>query len=497
MPSPHGLSDIEMNNLDRTKKSRIDGVALREIGRTASSSSATLLCAQDLYISNVRSNPSRCVRHHSEHSSGGVNVSDILDSAAQVQDCIVGTQLDHFRVTQDKCAIVIRNLPPHTTSNELTMFIQKRIQLAFKEDVSDIIVVSCLIFDEVGQAIMEFRDQRLTIRALSLKNKLFNGSALEFLPWKKRQKSPLDDENENSFVDWDQTEHGVRRTQINRGPSAVYVTHLPKNITSQRLTFFLTEMMKVAYKEIPVILACNICPSRADAYVEFESYEQATRAVNLKNRVFEGNELRIIPWDPKLLSMDWSGEAINTKPFGFPDGKPDKPANAREFSTAINPQLQNTLVDAKQHLILNKVNEPLAVSLATPAFLQNENSNHEKSAVMVPQNEGKGSSSDEKRANILKRQLDAMRLDRDHWKCAHDEAQERLKELTAELASTRAKALSLQEESNVVCEGQWLEKLAEAEQRFRQIANSLSEQSQTLNAVIQENFELKAQLNNK
>ena len=419
----------------------------------------------------------------------GVSVSTILGSAAQIGIANTANQGDSFQVSQEQCAIVIRNLPPNTTENELTMFVQRRIQLAFKEQIGDSAVVACHVYNQGGQAAMEFQDRRIAIRALSLRNKYFKGGDLEFLPWKKRPYSPPHGETMDSSC-------RNHRSSTNGNLDAVYVSNLPKNVSSDQLKFFLTEMMKVAYKDIPNILSCNVYPGRDDAYVLFENGEQANRAINLRNRVFEGKQLKIIAWDPRFLCMDWSGDEATKQSYNSPDELLSTASlPTQEDRTKLN-DMNAEKIGAAALAASAKVVQSSA-TIRDPQSSRTGTENLSTLPSMASRDENNDPCNDNRMANILKRQLDAMRLDRDHWKCAHDESQALLQEATAELASARAKIPVQHDKNGESSEGLLQAKLADAEQRFCQVAQSLAEQTNTLNAVIQENLKLKARLDEK
>lgn len=135
-------------------------------------------------------------------------------------------------------------------------------------------------------------------------------------------------------------------------------------------------------------------------------------------------------------------------------------------------------------------------------FSDHENKNYEQPLVRQKSNDT-AVCDDPRMMNIFKRQLDAIRLDRDHWKAAHHQCQQNLTEITSELASTRAKFQppvqqnsKVMQSDNLSCqtENTLQEMLQEIQKGLSSIAESLCQQTNALNNIAQENFSLKAQL---
>ncbi|KAG7353555.1 hypothetical protein IV203_002910 [Nitzschia inconspicua] len=65
--------------------------------------------------------------------------SDLMsDPSYTVGSAVVAGIGQHFKVKREDCAILVRNIPSGITADDLKHFLQKRIQLAFKELMSDI-----------------------------------------------------------------------------------------------------------------------------------------------------------------------------------------------------------------------------------------------------------------------------------------------------------------------------------------------------------------------
>lgn len=397
-----------------------------------------------------------------------------------------------FNVNMEECAIFVRNIPSGVSADDLKLFLQKRIQLAFKELIAEIQVVTCHLFKGGNQAFVEFLHRRHAIRALSLKNKTLQGQSLDILQWENRRSHTLSPHDEDGLIQ-EQNIGILQPTALasrDYAPFAVYINHLPENTDDKTLKSHLMEMMNVAYKQAPTIVACSVRSSpQNDAYVEFQSQEQVNQAISLRNRSLGGKRLNIIPWDPtfKILESNNISSEVHKndteKSFTVPmatnpaiKNVPPKPQEERDSPVVTVPPLQTT------YLVDNENQDPTKV--------------YPKQILQDAEHEGKVCE-DPRIVNIFKRQLEALRLDRDHWKSAHDQFQSDLRRVTAELASTRAK-IELEDRLDSEDTREEVEslrkKLSDSEWRFNNVATSLSQQTNVLNTIIQENQSLKAQL---
>jgi hypothetical protein len=264
-----------------------------------------------------------------------------------------------------------------------------------------------------------------------------------------------EDKNGVSVEDDKGVTHQTTKQELTGRPFAVYINQIPEGTTNQRLTLFLTDMMKVAYKEVPTIVACSV--RRNDAYVAFQSEEQVYRAVNLRNRIFEGRLLNIIPWDPTFKIPDYNVEAISNSVNSSKRKLRETKSMTQELHH-ISEEMKDekSSVNSRECLTLRHKTASFDCENEDPALAQTQIFSAEKTEaeqnnsclgenkVLTNPNGNDGQMERHeqtyanKMANILKRQLDAMRLDRDHWKYAYNESQKDLRDITAQLASTRA-----------------------------------------------------------
>jgi RNA recognition motif-containing protein len=351
-----------------------------------------------------------------------------------------------FQVLREDNAIFIRKVPPLTTNEELKIFLQRRIQVAFKELSSDIVILTCHVFKEGNQAFVEFQSKRHALHALALKNTNINGSPLDILSWQNRQ--PLHSrDDEEGLLSEDRSQKSEPRQPDHS--FAVYVSNIPNGATNVRLKSFLSEMMVIAYKESPTIVACSVrLHPRKDAYVEFQNEEQVYRAVHLRNRTFDGHLLRIIPWDPtfKILCFEDDNLSDSGKSFNSCTDRPSTSTQLLQPSSLI-PASHGGNKDPEQAL------KSILIGLSTENTTKKYIGETKDSSYLTDSFEKTSSISDTKSnfvreaaANIFKRQMDALRLDRDRWKAAYNESQQNLGQVSAELASTRAKYEALQQQ---------------------------------------------------
>jgi RNA recognition motif-containing protein len=212
----------------------------------------------DYFSTASASSKSNTIANHSNNL-----FASMINASKASPETIIDSKIQR---NHQNCAIFVRNIPPNVSSEDLKGFLQKRIQLAFKVLCSDIKIPTCFIFEREGkrQAFLEFEERRHAEFSLALKKKTFINYALKICPW----------ENRFSFDSCDDEDEGKveKQTAIDQKGHAVYINNLPVGTSSESLKTFLMEMMKIAYKEAPTIVACSVRPSpQNDAYGKFNT----------------------------------------------------------------------------------------------------------------------------------------------------------------------------------------------------------------------------------
>jgi hypothetical protein len=158
--------------------------------------------------------------------------------------------------------------------------------------------------------------------------------------------------------------------------------------------------------------------------------------------------LRIIPWDPtfKILRFEDDNLSDSGKSFNSSTDRPSTSTQLLQPSSLI-PASHGGNKDPEQAL------KSMLIGLSTENTTQKYIGETKDSSYLTDSFEKTSSISDTKSnfvieaaANIFKRQMDALRLDRDRWKAAYNESQQNLGQVSAELASTRAKYEALQQQ---------------------------------------------------
>jgi RNA recognition motif. (a.k.a. RRM, RBD, or RNP domain) len=511
-----------------------------------------------------------------------------------------------FHVQQAECAVFIRKIPHSVSSEELKSFVQKRIQLAFKELTEDIVILSCHIIckgdGSLNQACMEFSHQRIAGYALNLRTKTLHGQPLDILAWEDRSSSSNHQQSTThvspsspvALLVEDQSSLSSSSDELSGGPNpshrlgsdfskssckqsyAVYVGNLPDDTTADKLSKFLIEMFLVAYKDPPTIIRCSIRGSpHNDAYVEFETQEQVNRAIYLRNRTLGGRKIAIVGWDhtfkihntkgfqcqvPERTAMtttttesrDDNGMdnsvPLVTDPVVVPPTKvQDKGRVDDELeSTGLASILNKSFFDINNLQTSDMSSFPFPPPVPQPTD-KSDVPVQESSFLVAASSLNDGSSALNAGIAIFKRQLDAarlenqglkqrihesaqsivqleeLRIDRDEWKAACMDAHSKLEKTTAELVSCRtlkeqldsevAKLIdqldttfsfdsskkrksnelaSIHDDYAAVTELQG--RLADTEQRFKAVTETLTKQSMTVHETVEENRKLRASL---
>mmetsp|Transcript_49712 Transcript_49712/g.120503 ORF Transcript_49712/g.120503 Transcript_49712/m.120503 type:complete len:676 (-) Transcript_49712:149-2176(-) len=231
------------------------------------------------------------------------------------------TSRHRFIVQRAACAVFIRKIPQSVSSEGLKLFVQKRIQLAYKKLNEEIVILSCNIISKgdgsLNQACMEFSNQQMADMALNLRTKSLLGQPLDILAWEDRspqqkkgtnvdfqppRRPSVEDQSSvpssSDNLSGHLSHEGEMKSHQSKKPHAVYVGNLPEGTTADELSKFLVDMFLVAYKEGCIIRRCSMrAEPYNDGYVEFETQEQVNRAIYLRNRTLGGRKISIIGWD--------------------------------------------------------------------------------------------------------------------------------------------------------------------------------------------------------
>ena len=445
-------------------------------------------------------------------ASNDIVTPDNVDATTKPTD--FGANSRHrFIVQRAECAVFIRKIPQSVSSEELKLFVQKRIQLAYKKLNEEIVISSCNIISKgdgsLNQACMEFLNQKMAEMALNLRTKTLLGQPLDILAWEDRSPNQnkgtqpprlpsVEDQGSVSSSSDNLSAHlshvAEMKSHHTKKPHAVYVANLPEGTTAGDLSKFLVDMFLVAYKEGCIIRRCSIRAEPCnDAYVEFETQEQANRAVYLRNRTLGGRKISIVGWDHtfKLLNGTKPVEC-QVVPAGATESRDDTHSMGKVPSPMVS-SFVSTAANADQVSCLGKKGEPYGLAsilnksffevngdrqtseIATPsipalAHESNKTSSSKGSALppSLTQVTGSYNSSMTMNAGIaelkslqmenqsLKKRvqesaqsivhLEGLRIDRDEWKASCIDVREKLKKALSELGSCRTAKEKLEEE---------------------------------------------------
>jgi RNA recognition motif-containing protein len=193
--------------------------------------------------------------------------------------------------------IYVGNLPDTTTARTLSGFLHRRLESTRGIEP---MILTCRVVSEKGFAFVEFEDYRHAEYALKLDGNTFQHEIITVQP---RRSIPDTLTGEDAVCDSSANLEEISSPtkkffSSDISCASIFVENLPESTDSSSLSAFFQNQLQSEFAISPEIVHCCVRKRERDAFLEFQTKDEARFARNLIGRWFQKHLLAIRGWNP-------------------------------------------------------------------------------------------------------------------------------------------------------------------------------------------------------